>query len=143
MLRLDGDRDVTPLTCTRCGRQYLRIVGFLLRDGDATAIYRAALHGHDDDHETWIDVTFESDWDDPELTNRVSFGCRVGQFEGASEPAASLVTAGLAYTDVLTFGVRLARDEALVHPRLREFWEVVDWVLTEDMDVERHTYRHT
>jgi hypothetical protein len=118
------------------------VVGFLLRDGDAFAIYRAALHGHDEAKETWIDGTLDTDWDDPSQADRVSFGCRVGVFDGQSEPAAALVTAGLAYPEAGTFGTRLTRDAALAHPRLSEFWELVDWVLTEDPDVRQHAYRH-
>ena len=139
MFSLDGDRSVTQASCKHCGRDYRRIVGFVLNGGDAYAIYRAALHRHDDANESWLDVTMDSDWEDPAQTHRVSFGCRVGRF-GNPEPAASLVPAGLAYSDPGTFGLRLNRGEALAHPRIGDFWAVVDWVLVNDLDVERHTY---
>jgi len=140
VLSLDGDREVDHLVCPGCGREYDRILGFLLRDGMARAIYRAALHGHDDPaRETWIDVPFDDDWGDPEQTKRVSLACRIGVFDGQVEPAAALVTAGLAYPQPGTFGRRLTRDDALRSPLLEEFWEVVDWVLTNDPDVAART----
>ena len=94
----------------------------------------------DDDRDAWIDVTLDSDWDDPSETGRVSMACRVGRFDGNAEPAASLVAAGMAYPDATTFGQRLSREEALEHPELPEFWEVVDFLLHNDSDLERHVY---
>jgi hypothetical protein len=137
---LDGDRDVSHHVCPGCGREYDRVLGFLLPDGNARAVYRAALHGHDDpQRETWIEVTFDDDWSDPDQTHRVSLACRVGLFDGEIRPAAALVTAGVAYPEPGTFGRRLTRVEALASPLLEEFWEVVDWVLTHDPDVASRT----
>lgn len=62
----------------RC-RTYERITGFVHRDADAYAIYRAALHGHDDDREAWIDVTLDNNWDDEAQAGRVSMACRSGR----------------------------------------------------------------
>ncbi|MFE1591130.1 hypothetical protein [Nocardia sp. NPDC058705] len=38
-------------------------------------------------------------------------------------------------------GVVLSRDEGLVHPRLAEFWRVVDFVLANEPTVTAHLYR--
>jgi hypothetical protein len=115
-----SDREVTHHTCPGCSREYDRVIGFLLRDGDARAIYREALHGHDDELESWIDFTFDGIWSEPVQTIRISLGCRVGLFAVASESAAALVSVGLAYPEGGMFGARLTRDQALVHPLLPE-----------------------
>lgn len=140
VLTVDDERQVRSETCRDCGRNYQRIVGFVYRDGDAHAIFRAELHGHDDDREAWIDVTLDSDWEDPSEAGRVTIGWRVGRFGNNAEPAASLVQSGVAYPDATTFGQRLSRDQALQHPNLGDFWEVVGFLLTNDPDLVHHVY---
>ena len=113
--------------------------GFLNRNDVAAAVYFAALHDHGGDREAWIDVilgTFGSG----DSTDHVTFGCRVGPVPGQDEPAAWLVLGAIPYGDSPIWGEKLARDEALRHPWLSQFWEVVDFVLVQDPDVNRHIY---
>ena len=44
------------------------------------------------------------------------------------------------FSDRPLWGKKLSRDEALAHPWLPDFWEVVDFVLLTDPDVRRHIY---
>ena len=140
MLSFDGEPSVRDFTCHDCGAEYRRVKLFILRDGDAYAACFASLHRHSGNNESWLDVILGS-WGNDQSDDHVTFGCRVGVFEGASEPAASLVAAAQPFSDSPIFGRKLARDEALRHPRLAEFWLIVDYVLVEDPKVHAHVYR--
>jgi hypothetical protein len=64
----------------------------------------------------------------------------VGPVEGEPAPVASLVRGGDVAPDSRIYGRKLDRDAALAHPRLREFWNVVDLVLEHDDRVNQHIY---
>ena len=42
------------------------------------------------------------------------------------------------FDDKPFFGWKLTRDEALVHPRLEEFWAVVDFPILSQLDIHDH-----
>jgi hypothetical protein len=60
----------------------------------------------------------------------------------SDEPAATLVQAAEPYGSSPIWGQKLTRQGALVHPRLQEFWEIVDYVLVADSVVHHHVYGH-
>jgi hypothetical protein len=137
-LEIDSDRQVNEFACQECGEPIQRVTGFILRDQDAYAVFFASCYHHDG-HEAWIDVIFSPTWADG-VDDRETFGCRVGPITGQAEPGASLATGGAAFRDSKTFGRKLTRDQALSHPRLTDFWEVVDHVLVHDPLVRDHVY---
>lgn len=116
------DRQVVPLICEGCGRNYDRVVVFATRDGDAYALVSLVCHGHPDDA-VWLDVTLGS-WEEP-YADHVSFSCRVTE-EGAGLVDALVASKG----DADHYGERLSRDEALQRPALPEVWSIVDEVIT-------------
>jgi hypothetical protein len=130
------ERHVTQEICEHCGTPSTRIKGFVLRDGDAYAIYVASCYHHDG-HEVWIDVVFSLTWLD-DADDRYTFGCRVGAVEGQDEPAATMVDAAAVYDDTPTFGRKLTRDEGLAHPRCDEFWALIDHLLVSDPQIAVH-----
>ena len=139
MFTFDGDRELSTSDCSHCGRTYERVVGFILRDGNAYAIYRAALHRHEGLAETWLDITFDDDWFREGGLNRTTFGCRLGPFGADGDTHASLVLAGMAYPpDTSSFGLRLSREGALAHTRLPDLWALVDWLVGNDPEIARH-----
>lgn len=137
-IQIEPDRQVNEFTCADCGEPIQRVTGFIARDQDAFAVYFASCYHHNG-HEAWIDVICSPTWAGS-VNDRETFGCRVGPVDGRSEPGASLVTGGAAFSDSETFGRKLTRDEALTHPRLPDFWEVVDHILTRDPLVREHVY---
>lgn len=141
-LTLDADRGVRTEPCPSCGDSYRCIVGFVLRDGAPYAVYYAALHGHDDPTETWIDVTFSEVGPDapPDGGVRTTFACRLGGRGNDERIGAALVDSGLAHEGAASFGKRLTRDEALGHRQLEQFWAVVDLLLEADPDIHEHTH---
>ncbi|WP_237700651.1 hypothetical protein [Janibacter sp. HTCC2649] len=103
-------------------------------------VAKTALHDHDG-QEAWIDVvfgTFEDGVDD-----HISFGCRVGPVEASPEPAATAVNAAQTYGDSAFWGQKLTREEALAHPRISEFWSVVDFLLVNEPLIEHHVHHHS
>jgi hypothetical protein len=140
-LSFDEPPTIQEKDCAGCGRHYPLIKGFIVRDGVAAAITFTALHTHDEQREAWIDAilgTFGDDTPDDHLT----FGCRVGPVANSDEPAATLVAAAEPYGSSSIWGQKLTRDDALAHPRLQEFWEIVDYVMVADSVVHHHVYGH-
>lgn len=138
MLQIEPGSEVIEATCDHCGQPMTRVAGFIREDSDAHAIYFATCFHHGG-HEVWIDAVFSPTWAEG-ADDHFTFGCRVGAVEGQTEPAATLVTAAAAFDDSPTFGHKLTRDEALSHPRVGEFWALVDHVLTTDVVVSTHMY---
>lgn len=135
----DEPPTVEARNCDLCGRQHRLIKAFVLKDRTAHSVVFAALHRHEDVSEAWMDVilgTFSNDASD----DHVTFGCRVGPVAGQDEPAASLVQAAVPYSDAPIWGRKLTRTEALSHSRLQDFWDVVDFVLTDQPVVHDHVY---
>jgi hypothetical protein len=139
LLGFDKEPDRQDEVCAQCGRTYRLIKSFVTRGGDAHAIAITALHRHDNQSEAWIDVilgTFGENSSDDHIT----FGCRVGPVVGQAEPAATLVTAAIPYADSPVWGRKLSREEALVHLRLSDCWEVVDFLLVSEPETRTHVY---
>jgi hypothetical protein len=68
----------------------------------------------------------------------VTFGCRVGPVEGVDGNACTLVPAAEKASDSPMYGTKLTRDEALAHPWLPLYWEVIDLIMEADQTVSRH-----
>ena len=88
-------------------------------------------------HDVWIDVILGT-WGAGAADDHVTSGCRVGPVEGSPEPGATLVDACLNAPASEVHGVVLSREDGLGHPRLPEFWTVVDFVLDNDPTVHAH-----
>ncbi len=140
-LAFDEPPTIQERDCAGCGRHYPLIKGFIARDGDAAAITFSALHTHDGAREAWIDAILGTFGDD-KASDHVTFGCRVGLVANSDEPAATLTPAAQPYGSAPIWGQKLSREDALGHPRLPEFWEVVDFVLVADSVVHHHVYGH-
>ncbi len=137
-LSFDPERSVEAKECTACGRTYTLAKGFIFKGDEPHAVYFAALHDHGM-REAWIDVILGTFGDD-DSSDHLTFGCRVGPVEGQPEPAATAVDAAIPFGDSDLFGKKLSRDEALNQASLPSFWDVVDFVLVEDPDVNEHVY---
>ncbi|WP_051830416.1 MULTISPECIES: hypothetical protein [Streptomyces] len=142
LLTFGPDRQTRTFTCECCEAPIERSWNMVHADGAPYALYYANCYHHRDrDHDAWIDVVFGTWGQGAEaMTDHVSFGCRVGPVLGQTEPAATLVDAGTIYPDGPLFGRKLDRAAGLVHPQLRDFWAVVDYVLANDPLVNRHLY---
>jgi hypothetical protein len=135
-----GERQVTEYECPCCNAPIQRTWNYIYRDGKAFAVYFANSYHHlDQPHETWIDAIFGT-WNEDRFDDHVTFGCRVVFLDDRSGPAAGLVQACLDGSGGPVHGVRLSREEALAHPWLPDFWQVVDFVLAEDPLVHAHLY---
>jgi len=136
-LSFDGDPRIEQRQCQNCARQHESVTGFVLKDGTAHAVYFAEWYPHSG--EAYLDVVLGT-WHETDYPDQVTFACRFGHVEGNGEPAASLVSAAERRTDHPMFGLRLDRTSALEHPRLREFWEVADWLVINDQVLHDHVY---
>lgn len=140
-LALDGESTIERSTCGECGAEFLLVKSFVLNAEGPHAIAFTALHHHQGS-EAWMDVVFGSFEADSPHDDRITFGCRVGAVEGSREPGATAVDAAIPYRDSPTFGHKLSREEALAHARLQDFWETVDFLLTDEPTINHHVYAH-
>jgi hypothetical protein len=135
----EGSRQVRHFTCPCCGVNAERTWANVYDGGTAVAVYYASCYHHHGVHEAYIDAILGT-WGSGDMTDHLTFGCRVGPVAGAPAPAASLVNGGAAAPDGPIWGRKLGRDEGLAHHRLAEFWAIIDTVLELDALVRRHVY---
>ncbi|HEY0698994.1 MAG TPA: hypothetical protein VGD43_14430 [Micromonospora sp.] len=136
---VEQTRQVHQLVCQCCATPAERTWAFVNRDGATHAVYFASCYHHNGVHEAWIDAIF-GNWDSTDFDDHVTFGCRVGPVATSPAPAATLVRGASASPDEPLYGRKLDRQEALAHPRLSEFWTLVDLVLEHDRLVNEHIY---
>jgi hypothetical protein len=126
----DGPPEVMNLRCDSCGRAHRRNIGYVLRGGHIFATYLANWYPHE--REAWLEVVMGS-FVEPDFADHIMFACRIRPSRGNSGPAASLGQAPAQKKgDGKIFGHLLSPAEALAHPRLREFWQVTDWLVLND-----------
>ncbi|MFC9893594.1 hypothetical protein ACFVMC_07865 [Nocardia sp. NPDC127579] len=140
-LTMDPDElQIRRYECECCSAPIERTWNFVRDGAEAYAVYFANSYHHTGQaHETWIDVILGT-WGDQRADDHVTFGCRVGPVQGNPNPAATLIQACQDGTGSAIHGTLLSRDAGLAHPRLPDFWGVVDFVLAHDPTVNRHLY---
>jgi hypothetical protein len=128
--------------CDCCGQPSRRTWSMVIRDHQPYALFFAACYDHGDVRESWIDVVFGTWGNGTDYHDHVTFGCRFGPVDNSPLPAATAVDAAAVAPDGPLFGSKLSRAEALAHPRISDFWEVVDFVVETDLVVHEHHYGH-
>lgn len=131
---MDSDREIIRRACPGCGDEHPEARGYLYRDGEPFAVYKANLFEHGSAREVYIDAILGS-WGQVEEEDHVTFGCRFGRIDGVPDPTCSLVRGADAYPDAPIYGRKLDRDDALRHEWVGDFWSVVDYLLLNDPDV--------
>jgi hypothetical protein len=135
-------RQIRQFACDCCHAQAQRTWAEMYDDAtdQAVAVYYASCYAHDDGvREAWIDAIVGT-WGEDTVNDHVTFGCRVGPVADSPDPAASLVNGGEVAPDSPIFGQKLSREEGLAHPRIDEFWQIVDTILEHDELVREHIY---
>jgi len=135
----ESSRQVRHVTCSCCHLEAERTWTNLCEGDVVVAVYFASCYHHHGVHEAFVDAILGA-WDSADFAGHVTFGCRPGPVAGSPGPAATLVNGGEAAPDTPIFGRKLSRDEGLGHPRLAEFWTIVDTILQHDELVHRHLY---
>ncbi|OKI65587.1 hypothetical protein A6A27_24770 [Micromonospora sp. CB01531] len=129
-------------TCECCGQPSRRTWCMVTRDGLPYGVFFAACYNHDGVAESWIDVVFGTWGQDTDYDDHLTFGCRFGPGAGSDLPGATAVDAASVAPDDPLYGHKLTRAEALAHPKLSEFWDVIDFVVATDPLLHQHHYGH-
>lgn len=111
-------------------------------DGAPYALFFAACYDHGEVRESWIDVIFGTWGNGTDSQDHATFGCRFGPVSNSPLPAATAVDAASVAPDGPLFGQKLSREEALAHPLISDFWQVVDFIVETDPLVHEHHYGH-
>jgi hypothetical protein len=135
----EDSRQIRDFVCPCCNVEAERTWANIY-DGDAAiAVYFASCYHHNGVHEAWIDAILGS-WGSGDYSDHVTFGCRVGPVVDSPLPAATLVNGGEVAPDSPIYGQKLTREQGLAHPRVADFWDIVDTILERDKLVRRHIY---
>ncbi|WP_203918527.1 hypothetical protein [Rugosimonospora africana] len=135
----ESSRQVRQFVCPCCDTHADRTWANIYDAGTALAVYYASCYHHNGVHEAWIDAILGT-WGQNQFDDHITFGCRVGPVVDSPAPAATLVNGGAVAPDDPMFGRKLSREEGMSHPRLPEFWQLVDTILEHDELVRRHIY---
>ncbi len=113
----------------------------VVRDGDSStfAVCFASLDDDDGVRLAWMDGILGT-FGERAPQDHITFGCRVSPGGDSRGPVISAVDAALAFTYRPVMGQRLTRAEALGHPRIEDFWAIVDLVLMGDASVRSYVY---
>lgn len=136
------DTEVSETTCDCCGA-VRKVVRAFVGDEQATtaAVLAYCYPPHlDDPSEIWLDAILGT-WGDDDVNDHITFGCRFGPVDGEGGDACSLTDAAQLDDPKPIYGKRLTREQALVSPRLHEFWSVVDVMFTSDPTIGEHRAR--
>lgn len=123
-------------SCPDCAQPFRRITGFIHRDDAPYAVFYASCHHHDG-NDVLLDAVFGT-WDRDDHSDHVTFGCRIGPVPGQPGPAVQLMPAAASFGPEPLFGRRLTTDEAAGHPRLDDFRELVQHVLSTNTVIAAH-----
>jgi hypothetical protein len=128
--------------CDCCGQPRQSTCCMATLDGKPYAVYFASCYDHGGERESYIDVVFGTWGQGADYTDHITFGCRVGPVANSPMPAATAVNAAAVAPDGPLFGVELSREQALAHPRIADFWQMVDFITECDPLVHAHHYGH-
>lgn len=131
-----SDRTVRRKTCGDCGIEYDHVTGFIDDGETAVAAYFAYCHGHPG-HEAGIDAVLGT-WSEDRHDDHATFSCLLRPRDGAMVVDSSVAIEPAADHELL--GRRLTRAEALAHPWIARFWQVVDVIAAEDAAVRASVY---
>ena len=132
-LRID-ERTENTRPCLDCGLEFPHITGFVAGARGAHAVYFASTHTHSAGT-VRIDVTLGTWGTDPPADDHVTFSCEL------RANGARAMDGPVSLSDCPPIlGRILSRDEALAHPRVDDFWAVVDAVGDQDPAVHEEVY---
>ncbi|MHA6762386.1 hypothetical protein [Streptacidiphilus sp. PAMC 29251] len=136
-----GERQIRTFICDCCGTDADRTWAYLDHEGEPFAVFFASCYHHQSGPEIYFDVILGT-WGTNDHSDHVTFGARYGAVEGQREPACSLVSGAAVAPDSAIYGIKLDRTAALAHPRLADFWQVVDFLVEYDPVVSRFIGAH-
>ena len=121
-------------TCDCCGKDTVRLTRFVLKDGNAYAVYYAQYSkGHESGRVSGIIGL--GDWGETaEPSDRLAFPFEIWVTDGNFN--VGLVNAADSpWRDVTFIGRVLNRDEALAHPWHKEAFHITDHMVVEDPEI--------
>jgi hypothetical protein len=125
--------------CPNCKSKYLSGERFILDRDAPFAIAHIEGHRHGEVPEIYFTCTIGSSWDNDDHKDNVTFACRYGKVSGQEEYACTLVDVPKTYVSPLA-GKKLTRVDGLEHPKINEFWHIVDFLIDSDLTI--HDFLH-
>jgi hypothetical protein len=138
MLTLEAGDDVREHRCGHCQQIYRSTFGFIYRDGDAYAVYHAALYARHPDRRVILAITVADDWsEDATPADRISMSLRVSLVDGSL--ALTVVNRNESpWAATSTHSGLLDRAAALEHPQIEDIFHVADHIVEQDPTVKAH-----
>ena len=127
----------TESVCECCGKTTVRLTRFVLKDGNAYAVYYAEYTtAHDDKRLSGLIGLGE--WgDDTGPDERLAFPFRIW-VKGDNWQVGLVNAEESPWSETTFLGRLLDRDEALKHPWVQEVFHITDHMVAEDQEIIRY-----
>jgi len=128
---IQGDR------CSCCGGVTTRLTRFVYRDNDAYAVYYAQFSSNHPDRLVLATVSI-GEWGEGSTPNdRVAFALRLGVTDEQYEVGV-LSSGESPWSNSTVLGRTLDRNEALGHPRIKDVFEITDFMVAKDQPLKEY-----
>lgn len=121
--------------CDCCGGSTTQLTRFVSQDGDAFAVYYAVFSSSHSENRLIGIVSLGEWWEDEVPDSRVAFAFEmwpdadtynVGIIDATSSP----------WADARIIGRKLTREEALLHPWLKDVFHITDHMTEDDTEIK-------
>lgn len=137
MLTIEFEPPNKSAPCKCCGGQTTSLTRFVYRDGDAYAVYYAKFSDNHPDRVVVATVSLGEWGEDATPEQRVAFAMELRST--ASEYQVGLIDATRSpWREAEVIGRTLDREEALVHPLVKEAFRVTDHMVAEDEPIRSY-----
>jgi hypothetical protein len=138
-LTLELDAKVKTNQCEKCGFEYPRVHGFVYEDGDALAVYWAAIYvGHPEHPTPRVDLTIAlgEDWSEGTDASQ-RFYAQLDVWPTDEQVRMAFHDVDGAPLERKSFGSPLSRASALASPSKDVFFRVADHIAYDDPRVSK------
>ena len=141
MLEIDFEPPVESI-CECCGNTTVRLTRFVLKDGNAHAVYYAQFTKLHAERALSGLIGLGAWGEDAGPGDRLAFPFRIWVKD--EHPVVTLVDASESpWADATFLGRLLNRDEALTHPWIKEVFHITDHMLLDDKEIKEHFWAST
>ncbi len=139
MLKIEFEPPIVdPQPCVCCGGKTTRLTRLVYRDGVAYAAYYAQFSQHHPNHHHVSLYISIGEWaEDAPPSRRCSFYLHLWS-DGTQYQFSVRDAAESPWGQVEIFGTTIDREDALVHPKINEVFQLADHILSADIPIREY-----
>lgn len=121
--------------CDCCGGSTTRLTRFVSQDGDAFGVYYAAFSSSHPENRLIGIVSLGEWWEDEVPESRVAFAFEMWQ-DADTYNVGIIDATSSPWADARIIGRKLTREEALLHPWLKDVFHITDHMPEDDTEIK-------